>query len=632
MSKKFYGIFANSLLITFFISSFQNLSYSAENQKELPEVIVTANRFIEPLEETTSEVKIITEKELEKMKVDWTIDALRKLSNIYVKQSGGIGKQTSVFLKTSTKSGDVLVMIDGVKVNSPTSGDFDFSSLSVDEIERIEIIEGPQSTLYGSEAMAGVINIITKKGKGKPKVSLSLEGGSYGTYKPSFSLSGGDSQFDYRITTYYYKTDGFSAYAKGKEDDSYKQAFISGKFGFRPSEKLELEFFTRYYYDRNELDFGTEDGFLVYKDDPDYVQRRHHSLFSGRFKLNLTSFWEQILTISKVKEIMNAKDPDDIFKWYGFKITPQIYMVDWQNNFYLLERFTLTLGAEYRKEKGKYESFSSFDEDIENKAIYLNGKFKFLSNKLILNAGLRYDDHQTFGEKLTYRAGLLYNFPSYGLRFKANFGTAFKAPTLNDLFWPNTGWSMGNPNLKPEESWAWNLGFEKDFLNDKVIFSFNSFYQKYKNLINWTEIAPWTYQPQNIGKASIKGFEVNLNLKITPNFQLKTGYTYLDSEDKDTKKYLIYKPTHKYSLIGEYSVGKFFLFADYVYTGKRYDDRANTKELKSYSLVNFSASYDFTKRIKAFARIENLLNTNYEEVKDYGTPNRSLYFGINFSY
>jgi len=451
------GIFKFFFIIFSFLTTFfQDKTLAYEKVEELPQVVITASKITEPLAEVTSDAIIITKEEIEKMNAHFVTEVLRTIPGIYVKQLGSPGKQASVFLKTSTKSGDLLVMIDGIKVNSPTTGDFDFSSLSVDEIERIEIINGPQSTLYGSEAMAGVINIITKKGKGKPRMNLSLEGGSYGTYKPAFNLSGGTEKIDYRVTTFYYKNDGFSAYKDGDEKDGYKNAFISGKFGFRPCGKLELEFLGRYYYARNEIDFGTEDGLSIYKDDPDCIQRNYHLLISGKLKLYLTSNWKQILTVSKVRNLIKTSDPDDVFKWYSSKIVPAIYILDWQHNLFLSKNFIFIIGTEYRKEKGKYEGSTTYDEDIENKAIYMNSKIKLLNNNLILNGGIRYDNHQTFGKKTTYRIGFLYNIMPYALKIKANYGTAFKAPTLNDLFWPNTGWAMGNPDLKSEKSWAWN--------------------------------------------------------------------------------------------------------------------------------------------------------------------------------
>jgi len=631
-NKKLY----KHLLITgiILITILQNQAFSSEKLQKLPEIIVTANRIKEPLKETTSDVTVITEKEIKKMNVEWVADVLRKLPDLYIKQYGGPGKLTSIFLRTSTKSSDVLVMIDGIKVNSPTTGDFDFSSLSVDEIERIEIINGPQSTLYGSEAMAGVINIITKKGKGKPRINLSLEGGSYGTYKPAFNLSGGTEKIDYRVTTFYYKNDGFSAYKDGDEKDGYKNAFISGKFGFRPFKKLELEFLGRYYYDRSELDFGTEDGFNRCLDDPDYIQRRHHLLISGKVKLNLTSNWKQVLTFSRVKEIINTKDPNDTYKWWSSKITPAIYILDWQHNFFLSKNFIFIIGTEYRKEKGKYESSTTYDEDIENKAIYMNSKIKLLNNNLILNGGIRYDNHQTFGEKTTYRIGFLYNIIPYALKIKANYGTAFKAPTLNDLFWPNTGWAMGNLNLKPEKAWAWDARIEKNFLDEKIKFSLSFFYQKYKNLIQWAPVFPgsWIWKPQNIGKANIKGCELSFTFTLSKNFIIKSGYTYLDTENEKNNKYLIYKPMHKFSISGEYKINNFSLFAEYIYTGERYNDVNNQEKLKSYSLINLSAEYKLNKYLKLFGRIDNLFNSDYEEVKNYGTPDCSFYTGIKFSY
>jgi len=619
-NRKFfkYSLITGTILTTIL----QNQVFSSEESQKLPEVIVTADRIEEPLEESTSDIIVITEKEIKKMNVEWVADALRKLPNLYVKQTGGPGKQTSVFLRTSTKAGDTLIMIDGVKVNDPTLGEFDFSSLSVDEIERIEIINGPQSTLYGSEAMAGVINIITKKGKGKPKINISLEGGSYGTYKPAFNLYGGTEKINYRITSFYYKTDGFSAYKDGDENDGYKNAFISGKFGFKPSKKLEFEFLGRYYYDRNEID--TSSG-----DDPDYIGRTHHLLISGKIKLYLTSYWEQILNFSKVKNICKHSDPTDLYN--NSKITPAIYIINWQHNFYLSKIFTFIIGTEYRKEEGKYEdAYSNFDEDVENKAIYINNKIKLLNNNLILNGGIRYDNHQTFGEKTTYRIGFLYNIIPYALKIKANYGTAFKAPTLDDLFWPGSG----NPNLKPEEAWGWDAGIEKDFLNEKIKFSLGFFYQKYKNLIQWAPVSPgsWIWQPQNIGKANIKGSELNFTFTLTRNLIIRSGYTYLDTENEDNNKYLRFKPMHKFFVSGKYNINKFSLFAEYLYTGERYNDVNNQEKLKSYSLINLSVTYKLSPNLSLFGRIDNLLNTNYEEVKDYETPDRSFYAGIRFSY
>ncbi len=616
----------------FLLAFLPNQVFSAENLEELPEVVVTANKVTEPLKQTTSEITVITKEDLEKMNVDWVVDALRKLPDVYVKQSGGAGKQASVFLNTSAKSGHILVMIDGIKVNSPTTGDFDFSSLSVDEIERIEIINGPQSTLYGSEAVAGVINIITKKGKGKPKITLSLEGGSYGTYKPAFNLSGGTNKLNYRVTAFYYKIDGFSDYADGKEKDGYKQAFVSGRFGFRPFEKLEFEFSGRYFYHRSELDFGTENGLTLYQDDPDYIMRKHHLLISGKAKLEVTPNWKQTFTVSRVKEILNTKDPDDVFKYYSSKITPAIYIVDWQNNFDLADSLFLVTGVEYRKEKGKYESSSSYDEDVENKAVYLNVILKPLHSNIVLNAGARYDNHQTFGKKTTYRVSFLYNLKPYSLRVKGSYGTAFKAPTLNDLFWPDTGWSKGNPELKPEESWGWIIGAEKDFLKGRATLSLSSFYQKYRNLIEWVEVIPWVYQPQNVEKASIKGFKLGLNLLLTPDFKIKTGYTYLDAQNKSTGKYLIYKPDHKLSITGEYRISKLLLFVDYTHTGRRYTDSDNQNRLKSYSLLNLCATYRLNFNLSFFLRVNNVLNNDYKEVKDYDIPDRSFYAGVRFLY
>jgi len=588
-------------------------SVAEQAKPTLEEIIVTATRIEEPLKETTSTVVVIKEEEIKKMNVQFVTDVLRKIPELNLVQNGGIGGTATVLLRGGD-SRHTLVMIDGVRAQDTATGSFDFSGINVDDIERIEIVKGPQSPLYGSEAMAGVINIVTKKGEGKPGVDASFGAGSYGTYKPSFTFSGGDKLLDYRFTTSYFSTGGISSARDGSEKDGYKNASFSGKFGFRPAEKVELELSGRYYYARSEFD-GFD--FLQRKaiDDLNYVQHGNHYILSGKGKFYLLNFWEQILTASTVKDSLKARDPDTSFNNYD--IITGLDTLDWQNNFYVSDSYVLTAGAEYRRERG--ENKGVFEENIDNKALYMNNKLKLFKDALIINAGLRYDDHELSGNKITYRFGAMYHISPIALGIKSTYGTGFRAPALNELFFP----FYGNVKLKPEESRFWEIALEKEITKGAFI-SLVYFEEKYKNLI---QTDPLTWTAANIAEAEVKGIETKAMVKLTDKINIKAGYIYLDTEDETTGHRLTRRPKDKFNLSAEFSTKDVSTIASYIFVGERYDSSVG-RNLSSYSLVNLSSTYRVTKGLDLFARIENLFDVNYEEAGTYGTLGFSFFAGF----
>ena len=601
-----------SLSFTYYLS-FVTSVVAVENIK-IEEVVVTATKIEEPFEETTSDVTVIKGEDIKKMNVEFVTDVLRKIPELNLIQNGGIGKVATVLLRGGNSS-STLVMIDGIKANSTTTGSFDFSGINVDDIERIEIVKGPQSTIYGSEAMAGVINIITKRGEGKPRIDSSFESGSFGTFKPSMMISGGDKKLNYRLTGSYFYTDGISAAKQGSERDGYKNTSISGKFGFRPSEKFELELTGRYYSDRSELD-----GFDFFErkavDNLNFVQHGTHYLLSGKAKFYLSNIWEQIVTLSTVSDSLKFRDP--VITFNNADIITSMDTIDWQHNFYLSDIYTLTAGAEYKKEKG--ENKGNFDRSLDNKALYFNNKLMLLKEDLVLNAGVRYDDHETFGSKATYRIGALYNFRQMALRVKSSYGTGFRAPKLNELFFP----FYGNPNLKPEESNAWEIGIEKDFFENKMTISLTYFDQRYKKLI---QTDPLTFTAANIARAEVKGIEVGAAFKMTDTINIRAGYTYLDTRDKDTGQRLPLRPEDKVTISTEFYTKELSVVANYTFVSKRFDSSV-ARNLSSYSLVNLAGNYRVTKWLTLFTRIDNLFDTHYEEVGSFGTPGFSIFGGI----
>ncbi len=608
MSKYFLFISLTLFLIS-------NQAISQETKEILPEIVVTATRIEESVEDVTQDITVITRDEIEKKGSDFISEILRTQSDLEIVQSGGTGKNATIFLRGGSPD-QVVVMIDGVKVKSPTTGQLDLSGIIVDDIERIEIIKGPQSTLYGSEAMSGVVNIITKRGAGKPEVTLTAEGGSFSTYKTTTSISGGKENWDYRITASYFDTNGISVARNGEEDDGYTNRSISTKFGLTPSDKFSLELNIRYFNDRSELDSFISGLGMV--DDLNFIQKGEHYLASARGFIYPLKDYEQILTVSSVVDRLDLEDPDDVFN--NSNIDTALETIDWQHNIYI-KKHTLTLGAEYRKEEG--ENTGNFDESIDNKGIYLNGKIKALNEALVINAGLRYDDHETFGSETTYRTGFLYNFKEYGLRIKATHGTGFRAPTLNELFFPN----FGNPDLKPETNKGYDVGIEKSLLGDKIKISASYFLQKYKDLI---DIDFTTFTPQNIGRAEIKGIEAGFEIKPHSSIMIMTSYTNMDAVDKETGSPLTRRPKDKINSEIEYRKGSVIVSAGHTYVSKRFDS-ASGRNLDAYSLVNLNAKYRIKKNITLFARLDNLFDEDYEEVGGFGTPGFSAYGGLKAS-
>jgi vitamin B12 transporter len=616
MEKKFLCNLSLSLILGLAAST----GFCAENSQAVPEVVVSADRIEEPLKETTAKVTVITKEELEKKNFMFVGDVLRSLPQIYLTAYGGPGQTAGALLSRGTKSAHTLVLIDGFKVNDPSSGMFDFGSLSVDDIERIEIIEGPQSTLYGSEAVGGVINIITKKGKGKPKAGLLVAGGSYGTSKTSFELSGEAKIIDFRINALHYYTEGFSAKnEKENEKDSFKNTSFSSKIGFNLHPKVRLEFLGSYNYGRVEYDDYN---------DKEAVKKSHSYLVGAKLDLSFLDNYKQ--TFSFYKNNYQRKDytPKGWFTYTRYN--PSTEGFSWENLLNLNKAYSIVFGLDFKREKVESYYESSFSNDFYDKkrehlGVFLNNKVSLLNDTLILNAGLRHDDYKNFGEKTTYRIGFRYLIPKVNLVLKGNYGTAFRVPTFDDLFYPG----YNNPNLKPEESKGWDLYLEKDLLQERLVLGAGMFYQKYKDLIQFNFN---TWKPQNVGKAVIKGAEANLSFKLTQNLRLKANYTYLDPEDRDKDKYLIYRPFHKVGATLEYSLKKLAFLADYTYTGQRFANVDNSQRLKPYSLVNLSANYYVSSNLKVYLKIDNLLNANYEETPNYNTPDRSFYAGISFSY
>jgi vitamin B12 transporter len=592
----------------------------AEQVLQLGEVVVTASKLAEPEKEATSSVVVITREDIERANAEFIPDILKRRADVNVVQTGGMGSSADIFLRGASPD-QTIIMIDGVKVKGTTSGGFDFSGIPVDDIERIEIVKGPQSTMYGSEAMGGVINIITGKGEGGLKADISYEYGSYNTSNPAVSISGGSEAFNYRLSASYFKTDGISAAKDGTENDGYENMSFSGKLGLRFRD-VDLEFSGMYYEDERDLD-GYDYSSSSVVDDLNYVQTREHYIFSGKGAFYVSDVWEQVLTVSTTSESIESEDPDT--QGNNWDIISDINAIEWRHNYYESRDYTITAGAEYRTESGEYKDvYDSYDKSVENRAAYLNNKLK--RGRLTFNAGLRHDEHQTFGSATTYRVGVVEDVTENNMRVRASYATGFKAPDLNDIAYPGAG----NPDLNPEKCTSWEVGADQDYSRNLSLYV-TYFEQEYEDLIDWAPLPSGQWAPQNVSKAEVKGVETGFTYRLTESLNLSAAYTNLKTEDKETGRRLERRPENKVNVSLGYTGAKFSFLADYLYVGDRYDQGING-DLDSYELVNLSASMNFWESFGLFGRVENLLGEDYEEAGGFGTPGTSYYGGIKATF
>jgi vitamin B12 transporter len=613
------------------------------------EIIVTATRLETPAKEVASSVTVITRERLEQSKKVTIIEALQDVLGVSIVQNGPPGGAASVFLR-GANSEHTLILMDGVELNDPISPSrsFDLAHLTLDNVERIEILRGPQSTLYGSDALGGVVNIITKKRMGKPKLSLSSVGGSYGTIVTSGEISGSTEIIHYSLGTSYFRTQGFSASRANnvgnEEKDGYRNLSLWGRLAFRLFDNLDIDLILRTLDTQIDIDnFGT-----AQDDDPNNVQDYNALFIKTEIRnLMLNNRWEQKLGLSLVDYDRRHENPTDeihlLDSENGF-FKSKLVKIDWQNNFFFHEMNTLTFGIDYQQEQGESEYYSDgiwgpYSSIFPLRRAHVTGFYLQdqirLVNRLFATLGLRLDDHSQFGPAVTYRIAPAFFIEGTQTKLRATYGTAFKSPSLYQLYAPDTSLGpIGNSELNPEKSTGWDIGAEQQLLGGKVLLGVTYFDNDYKDLINYDFLHGYI----NIGKAESKGIEVLIQTRPFDDVSFSATYTRTEARDKDTDAELLRRPKHKLTASLNYNLfKKANLHLSFIYIGERDDEYydfltwTSTREtLPGYSLLNAAISFNFTPNLQIFCRLDNIFNKEYEMIKGYGTPGFSVYGGVNF--
>lgn len=594
-----------------------------DDEGETEEIVVIATRTENPLSRIGSSVSIVTADDIARSQTVFVEDILRTLPGISVSRSGNVGAITSVFMRGASP-GNTLVLIDGIEVNDAAApgGAFNFGSLVTDNIERIEVLRGSQSLLYGSRALGGVINIITKKGAPGFQASGSAEYGAFGTVRANVNLSGGTGRFTFSLSGGIYSTDGISAADKrdgNTEKDGLDDYTVSGRFGARLTDFAEIDGHFRLV--DSEAEFDTFDFGLGRVIDGDNLN--DSTEFEGGGSLTLKLLDGMIEGIFKGGRW--SLDRDSIEN--GTRNIASLGKrreFSFQGNLYAGDDNILTVGAEHEKILMDFTFFSPFGNfptagDANLDSFY--GQYQTtLFDALTLTAGVRHDDHTTFGGATTFRFTGAYNDEGTGTTLRGSYGEAFKAPSLFDLFDPFSG----NPDLLPEENESWDVGVEQRFLDGRVTAKATYFHVDTVNLIGFDFVL---FRSANVNASRAEGVELSLEARPAAGFGFRANYTLTSTRDEATGQRLVRRPKHLANIEMSYSgEGRLSGSLGVTYSGKKLDNGGIV--LDDYFLAEVRAAFRLTGNVELFGRIENLFDQNYQEVFGFGSPGIAAYFGL----
>ena len=580
----------------------------------LDPLIITATRSAERLSQTTRSVTVIGAEDIVAQGARKVADALRSVPGLDVVRTGALGATTSIFMRGS-ESNHTVVLIDGVKVNL-AGGAIDLSDLSVDNIDRIEVVRGSASTLYGSGAMGGVIHIITRKGRGPLSASLIAEGGSFATNSQRVAISGGTTWGGLSLSASRIESDGHLPY-----NNQYDNGNVALRADLMPDSDTDLSLTLR--NSDSEYHFPTDgSGNLCCHNK---FNTTHETAVGARAARALLPWWDTSLQIGfhEQKYRSYPEEPDGFLYETGEKHLS----VDWQSVFGF-NLGNLTLGVAHEEDEHSVDGFRR-----DSTAGYTQLQLKPME-AIVLLGGLRVEEHSQFGSELTYQVSAAY-FLHNGAKLRAALGTGFKEPTLIENFSPIFG---GNPDLMPERSLTWELGIEQTFWNEQLRLEGVFFSSRFEDLIEYNRTPEGQPNFFNVDEAAAHGLELSAAFAPLPAWTLGAAYTYLQTEDGEGEP-LKRRPEHKIHTFGSYSPGRFNGRLDVYYIGTRHDrfypgfpEPPQDVENPAYLRVNVALSYKLIERerytLEVFGRAENLLDEDYEEVYGFETPGFAAFGGI----
>jgi vitamin B12 transporter len=596
----------------------------------VPTIVITATRIPTPALDLASSVSVVTADEIAARQERTFAEVLKGIPGLNVVQQGGPGAETSVFMR-GTNSNHTKVLVDGIDVGDPSNVNaaFDFGQLLTQDIERVEVLRGPQSGLYGSDAIGGVINVITKAGSGPMQLSASVEGGSFASFNQAAAVGGSQGAFHYSATAAHLHAGAtpvtpLDVLAPGERriDDYYDNFTVSSKLGFDVTPDLDLGLVAR--YTNTHLRYTGED-FSTFPALPaaqqsasntdQYYGRAsaHLASLDGRLNQTLGVAYTRNQTITLQPQIPRSPNTGKRLK------------VDWQGAIRVSSAHSVLLGVEDARD----EISAPISASTRIASAYVELQSQLGAHWFsALNA--RYDDNDRFGSKVTYRIAPTWVSSASGTKLKASVGTGFKAPTLSELFQSFPPFFFANPDLRPETSVGYDLGIEQGFGGGRVRIGATWFYNRIRDLIA-TDVTGTTYA--NVGRASTDGVEGFVAYQPVKQLTLRLDYTYTEATDDLLHQELLRRPKHKGNLNATWQATDALLLNASVLTvsswvdGNR-DFSIPRLDAPGYTTVNLAASFALSRQLAVFGRIDNLFDRHYENPIGFLQPRMGVFAGI----
>jgi vitamin B12 transporter len=624
---------------------------AGQEERRLDPVVVTATKIETPQERLGATVTVITEEDVQVHRWEDMGDALRQVPGVEIQRSGSLGKTTSIRIRGATPQ-QVQVLVDGVRVKSPTAGIAELTDIAIDQIERIEIVRGPQSTLYGSDAIGGVVNIITKRGRGPFSAGASVEAGNYDTHRERAGFSGSVGLFDYSLGGSWLGSQGqFS-------NDATAQGAVSSRVGLTLPANGHVGLSLRYTHIESELPF---DGLTPTPQSPFYVLDPNADQLSETLTLALEwthkpvewfevrgrygQFWNWLTFRDPATEAdAAAGNLDLVFGETRSQIDVGRQEVELVTGWHIGKWNTLTVGGEYRRESGTIDSTSGgfatrLDETLDTVSWFVQDELRLL-DRLILSGGVRGDDNNRFGDVTTGRASAVVLVRETGTKLRGTWGQGFRAPTINDLFFPG----FSNPDLEPERSDSWDVGIDQRFWRDRVRLGVTYFDNEFRDLIQLTFDASQCPPgnpfgcPINVGRARTNGVEASGAVDLLDTLTVSGSYTYTDSEDLDTGQPLRRFPRHRYTAGLTWEPLKALsLFAEAEVVSSQFEG-AGLPSNPGYYRIDVGGTWRIVPRRGAIpaldlvARVNNLTDQDYMEVLGFPALGINVLAGLQVRY
>jgi vitamin B12 transporter len=609
-------------LVASFLLATTNL-FSAQSLETI--TVTSATKTTQSIKDVTSNVDVITAQEIEERKFTTVVEALNTLPGISFVSNGGMGQTTSVYLR-GMDSNKTLVLIDGVRYNDPTGlSGANFGHLIISDIERIEVIKGAQSSIWGADASAGVINIITKNAKEGTHASANVEYGSFNTKTAKAIVSHKDKKFDLKLSALKLDTDGFSTISpKGLdvddfEDDGYKNITADLKVGynFNDNNRVSLShgiIDAKTNYDNQVFDnFWNIDPIASANSKVDVKTKNNFSNvnYENINSFATTNFYVNNSDFKRRYSSLSIPDYDGNIREYGLKSTIP----------YLDNSSFITLGTDLKEFKHE----NDLNKKYSDKAIYLTNSNKFFNENTIFTQSARFDKYTEFDNKTTGKIGVK-QYIIDELNISSNYGTGYNVPTIYQLFEPAGMWgNVGNPNLQPEKTKGYDIGVEYKG------FSLTYFNTKVNNLIDWGNGF------ENIeGDSKLEGVEVAYKNSITEDIFLNLNYTNLSAKNANDER-LLNRPKDKLGFgVDYYGLNDFMFNVNAEYIGTRYSadftDYRTKAETGNYTLWNSVINYEINKTFSTYLKVDNIFNKYYQTIDGYATAQRSAYVGLKANF